>query len=47
MTSVFLTSGWAFYDHLISPIPHGKLFSWHAVLMPFQILSNGFQLRLV
>lgn len=47
MTSVFLTSGWAFYDYLISPIPHGKLLVGMLFLMPFQILSNGFQLRLV
>lgn len=31
MTSTFLTSGWAWYDKLISLIPEGKLFSWHAV----------------
>lgn len=26
-----LTSGWAWYEKLIKPIPEGKLFSWHAV----------------
>lgn len=40
MTSVFLTSGWAWYDQLISPIPHGKLFSWHAV---FDAIPNIIQ----
>lgn len=40
MTSVFLISGWAWYDQLISPIPHGKLFSWHAV---FDAIPNIIQ----
>ncbi|EHI69086.1 amino acid ABC transporter permease [Streptococcus ictaluri] len=32
MSSIFLTSGWSWYDHLISSVPKGKLFSWYAVL---------------
>ncbi|MGT2934376.1 amino acid ABC transporter permease [Streptococcus castoreus] len=40
MTSAFLTSGWIWYDKLISTIPQGKLFSWHAV---FDAIPNIIQ----
>ncbi|KGR72356.1 amino acid ABC transporter permease [Streptococcus phocae subsp. salmonis] len=40
MTSVLLTSGWIWYDKLISHIPQGKLFSWHAV---FDAIPNVIQ----